>query len=367
MGRLPAVVVGLEHYHVTGWVETLGLYADRIEIVGRYDADPDRAHRSGPSFTDPNLPPSFPARFESIPFFDDLGTMMHECQPKLALVTLPNRDAPAAIERLANAGCHLLVDKPGARDAAGAQRSLEAVERAGVAMAVAFTRRYGRPWQRAAADIAAGRLGALLDAEAFFVTSSVAVRDPRNPIFDRAAMGGGILHWLGVHDIDLIHWLTGQTIVEVQAMSASVGAVGLDVEDTMSVAVRLSGGAIGTLHFAYALPRPGGDGYLALRGRDASVSITPDGTTHWIGPGTRSNPWLGEQLTSETAAVPGYGGAGAAIVADLLEAIDDERPPLATAAHARDALRVIDAIYESARTGRRLVVDSAMTTGGGLP
>ena len=35
----------------------------------------------------------------------------------------------------------------------------------------------------------------------------------------------------------------------------------IDVEDTISIAFRLAGGAIGTMHFAYALPRPGGEGY----------------------------------------------------------------------------------------------------------
>ena len=33
---LRTVVIGLDHYHVTGWVETLGLFPEQIEIVGRY-------------------------------------------------------------------------------------------------------------------------------------------------------------------------------------------------------------------------------------------------------------------------------------------------------------------------------------------
>ena len=90
-----------------------------------------------------------------------------------------------------------LVDKPGALTAADADRSVAATRANGVKMAVAFTRRYGRPWQRRCAEIERGPAGADSDLEAIFVTSSVPVRDPRNPIFDREAMGGGILHWLG--------------------------------------------------------------------------------------------------------------------------------------------------------------------------
>ena len=118
-----------------------------------------------------------------------------------------------------------------------------------------------------------------------FVTSSVPVRGETNPIFDRHSMGGGILHWLGIHDIDLIQWLSGEPIVRVQAMSATTSSDAIDVEDTISVQFQLAGGAIGTMHFAYALPRPGGSGYMALRGTDASVSIDASGATEWIGPG----------------------------------------------------------------------------------
>ena len=140
------------------------------------------------------------------------------------MVTLPNQLAPDAVVELANSGCHVLVDKPGAVDAAGAERSVIAARTNGVKMAVAFTRRHGRSWQQVARDIRDGRLGRLLSSEAIFVTSSVPVRDPRNLIFDREQMGGGILHWLGIHDIDLILWLSGEPIVELQAMTATMSS-----------------------------------------------------------------------------------------------------------------------------------------------
>ncbi|MCO5220344.1 MAG: Gfo/Idh/MocA family oxidoreductase [Thermomicrobiales bacterium] len=354
---LRTVVAGLEHYHVTGWAETLGLFPDRIEVVGRFDPDSTRADRDRPAFVDPHLPESFPAWFQQVPFYADLDRMLRDTRPDLAMVTLPNRIAPDAIVALTQAGCHVITDKPGALDAAGAGRAVDAARANGVKLAVAFTRRYGRPWQQVASEIARGRLGHILSSEAIFVTSSIPVRDPANPIFDREAMGGGILHWLGIHDIDLIQWLSGESIISVQAMAATMSASAVNVEDTISIQFRLSGGAVGTMHFAYALPRPGGAGSFALRGTDAAVTIDAAGTTEWIGPGSIANPLQSEQLTSDVVRLPGYGSAGAAIVSDMLDAIARDRGPLDPGENARDALRVVDAAYESARTGRAVDID----------
>lgn len=355
--RLRTVVIGLEHYHVTGWVETLGLFPEQIELVGRYDANPSRANLARPSFVDPNLTQAFPETFRSVPFFSELAALIRDTRPQLAMVALPNRLAPDAIAELARAGCHLLVDKPGALTATDAARSAAVAWANGVKLAVAFTRRYGRPWQNAATEIARGRLGRLLISEAIFVTSSVPVRDPRNMIFDRTEMGGGILHWLGIHDIDLIQWLAGEPIMAVQAMSATTSSSEINVEDTISVSYQLTGGSMGTMHFAYALPRPGGEGYLALRGSSASLCSSASGATEWIGPGSVADPIRSESIQTDIARLPGYGSAGALIVSDLLDAIEHDRDPLATGEHARDALRVVDAAYASAATGKLVEIE----------
>jgi len=362
---LRTIVVGLDHYHVTGWVETLGLFPEQIEIVGRFDPDPASAKRDRPSYADPNLPQAFPDWFQSVPFSSNLESLARETRADLAMVTLPNRAAPDAIETLARAGSHVVVDKPGARTADDADRSVVATRSNGVRMAVAFTRRYGRAWQSVASEIERGRLGHMLSSEAIFVTSSVPARGPKNPIFDRDAMGGGILHWLGIHDIDLIQWLSREPIVSVQAMTATMSSDAVDVEDTISIQFRLAGGSVGTMHFAYALPRSGGVGYMALRGSKTSVSIDAAGTAEWIGPGSVADPLTAEITSSEVPRLPGYGSAGALIVADMLDAIASDRDPRATGEHARDALRVVDAAYASASTGRAVSIDTERFTAGG--
>jgi predicted dehydrogenase len=354
--RLRVGLIGIDHFHATGWAESVAHFGDRLEPVALYDPNPEIARTLAPAFVDPTLAAALPDAFRVLPFYSDLDRLLREQPLDLAVVTLLNRNAPPAIERLAAAGVHLLVDKPGARTAADAARAFAAARAAGVKVAVGLTKRYGPGWRDARAAITAGRLGRLLSAEAVFVSSSVAVRNPANHLFDWELSGGGVLHWIGIHDLDALLWLAGERVVELQAMTATVGSDAIDVEDVVSLALRFANGALATVHYAYALPRPGSDGYLALRGSRSSVKITPEGNVAWFGPADAGDPIAAQQTTYTVREARGYGAAALAIIDDLLAAIRDDRDPAATGEDLVRALELVDAAYLAATTGERVRV-----------
>ena len=321
-------VVGLSHYHVTGWVETIEGFPDELEIVALYDPDPERARTLAPTHHDPSLRSGLGERYRAIPVETRLDDMVRRHDLDVALVTLPNAHAPEAIEHLAGAGIHLLVDKPAARSAPEARRAFEAVRASGVRAVVGLTRRYSPAARSARELVAAGRLGQLVSAEAIFAASSVRVRDPRNPLFDPDLAGGGILGWLGIHDLDSLLWLSGERVVEVSAMAGSVGSPGLAVEDVISVALRFAGGAVGTLHHAYALPARGYRSRLALRGLEASIELGLDEELVVLTAGNDGHV-REERTTFDVPVAPGYGASGRAAVRDLVDAIRDGREPQA--------------------------------------
>jgi UDP-N-acetyl-2-amino-2-deoxyglucuronate dehydrogenase len=351
------VVVGLDHYHTTGWVESLELFPDELEIVAIYEPDRSLWEGLAPRYYDPHLKSSLHERHRATPFVDDLDTLIDSFEPDIALVTLSNRDMPGAIEMLANDGVHMLVDKPGAATRAAAKRAFGAADANNVKVATGLLRRYGRGWQYAHQLCREGRTGRLLSTESVFNTSSPFVRDPRNHLFSHELQVGGILIWLGVHEIDQLLWMTSERIVEVQALSGQVNDAGIDVEDVMSLAFRYESGAIGTLHCAFVLPRTMSTGYFAIRGEHGSVSVKFDGSVSWIGAGNRDDPIREETLSFSTAALPGYGSMAPAVIRDLLAAIDEDRQPLANGDALVAALGVIDAAYEAASTGTRVLVD----------
>jgi len=366
MKQFRVAVIGLNHYHVTGWVDSLGALGDRVEIVARYDPDAARSDGRPPDYIDPSLRQDFPHSLDTVPFFSDLDALLADQHPDVALVTLPNDRAPDAISGLSEAGVHLLVDKPGARNAREAEVAFGKARSAGVKAAVGLTRRYGRGWQDVRSLIAAGELGELITTESIFATSSVLVRDPANPIFKKEVMGGGVLHWLGVHDLDALLWLTGERIVEVQATMATVEDLPIDVENVCSASIRYASGALGTVHMAYALPRPGGEGHIAIRGTRASVRILADGSWVLTGPGTATDPETSRSGTYTSGPSTGYGSGGAVIIDDLLDAVEEDREPRATGEDVTEVLRVIDAMYESANSGTRVNVGIGNTRTGGI-
>jgi UDP-N-acetyl-2-amino-2-deoxyglucuronate dehydrogenase len=350
-GRLRVGVVGLDHYHVTGWVETIEGFPDDLEIVAVYDPDPERGRTLAPVHHDPSLRAALGEAYSRLPFETSLDRLIAGHDLDVALVTLPNADAPAAIERLATAGIHLLIDKPGARSAAELRPAAEAIRAAGVRAVTGLTRRYTPAARSARALVARGGIGPLIAAEAIFATSTVAVRDPANLLFDRDRSGGGVLSWLGVHDVDALLWLSGEPITEVTAMTGSVGWPGLEVEDVVSVSVRFAGGGVGTIHGGYDLPARGYRGRLALRGLDASVELAGEDELVILG---RDDDGRLTETREAFAVVPaaGYGPQGRAAVADLLGAIRAGRETEAPVEALVSALEVIDAAYGSARTGR---------------
>lgn len=357
MGKHRVAIVGLDHYHTTGWVESLELFSNELEIVAVYEPDRSLWEGLAPRYFDPHLAPALHERHHGTPFVDDLDELIATREPDLALVTLPNRDMPAAIETLARAGVHMLVDKPGASNRAAAKQAFGVADANNVKVATGLLRRYGRGWQYAHQLCREGRPGRLLSTETVFNTSSPFVRDPRNHLFSRDLQGGGILIWLGVHEIDQLLWMTGERIVEVQALAGTVNDAGIDVEDVMSLAFRYASGAIGTMHCAFVLPRTMSTGYFAIRGEHGSLAVKLDGSVNWIGAGTRDDPVRDETIASSSATLPGYGSMAPVLIRDWLSAIHEDRQPLANGQALVAALGVIDAAYAAARTGTRVQVD----------
>jgi predicted dehydrogenase len=359
LARQRLALIGVNHYHATGWAETVLQLSNHVEVVAVYDPDSAALNRFAPQDHDPRLPPAMPAELASLPRYDDLERLLAEHRLDLAVVTLPNHRAPEAIVRLARSGIHLMVDKPGARTAEDARRAFGSAREAGVKVAVGLNKRYAPHWRAARQMVVSGRLGDLIAVEAIMATSSVAVRNPRNYLFSHATSGGGILHWLGIHDVDGVRWLTGERIVEVQAMAGTVSDETIDIEDVISVALRFESGAIGTVHYTYALPRTGNDGYVALRGRGGSLKLGPaasgpDCWLEYVGAATLADPLESQRTTFATRNVPGYGAAALAALDDLLRAIEEDRDPLATGEDIIRALEVVDAAYRSAKSGSRI-------------
>ncbi len=143
----------------------------------------------------------------------------------------------------AAAGRAVFCEKPIAMDLETIDAALAAVERAGVALQVGFNRRFDLPFRTIRDQVAAGAVGQV---ETVRITS----RDPEPPPLDYVRRSGGIFMDMMIHDFDMIRYLTGSEIVEVNATGAVLVDAGFaeagDV-DTAIVTLTLANGALGVI------------------------------------------------------------------------------------------------------------------------
>lgn len=303
---------------------------------------------------------SLEERLAEVPRFDTVDRLVDRGEFDGALVCLPNREASAAVETLAMAGKHVLVEKPLGASAEQARPAVEAVRAAGVAFQSGYLWRYDEGANRLRAMKADGRFGALTSVEMTFVTSDVAHRGPGHYLFDPEATGGGFFNWLACHWLDLLLDITGEAVVGVTARLGVFGGTKVGVEDGGVAILDLEGGGLATFLGGYWLPRWAGESHWCLRGTERWVHWDPTrpgtrGAFEIHGPQPQWNA-MDESFVLPADSTPGYGGSrGAALVRDWVDAArSGGRPCRNTPESTLATLELLDTITQASREGRRI-------------
>lgn len=339
--RLRLALVGTVHPHSALYQELI-LHMPQIEVAGVYD--------DGGAVLE---------GLRHAPRFDSVERLLAGERFDAALVMVPNDQGAEIACQLVEAKKHVLADKPVCRSAAEMREIVEAVRKAKVKFAVGYQRRFHPAHQRAKAWVRSGEAGAVRALTARLVTTDAASRGVDHYLFAKERSGGGVLHWLGCHVIDLIRDLTGSELCEVKGVAGNVSDAPIDVEEVAALSFRLEGGGAGSLVAAYAIPFASDSPYkespkdseIAAYGSRAQVAYEPFGdrielVRYQAGDGT---PLVERFDQHALPPAPGYEGAlGRALVNDFLAAIQEDRPPSATEVDNLRVLEVIDAAYGSA-------------------
>jgi predicted dehydrogenase len=342
-------MVGLTHPHSAMHLRTL---ADVARVDGVVLCDPDPAARE-------RVAAEFPKTIGALADFDDL---IARPDVPIVLIALPNNRAALAIARAADAGKHVLAEKPCARFAAELAPAAAAIARRGVKFGVFYTWRANPAMRKLRALIHEGAIGRVISAELRMVTTQVAARDPSHWLFRHEVAGGGIASWLGGHWLDLLRYVTGEEVERVAALTGNVGGQAIDVEDLASASFRLSGGGIASFYAGYLLAhgKPGYEGAdydraFLVRGIDGNVTYTEEGSDLLLileraAPTAEQGR---EVFQFSPPPSPAYGGApGLAFVDEFLDAaLTGVGPGPAPLEAAQRVLEILDAIYDSAETG----------------
>lgn len=149
----------------------------------------------------------------------------------MVVVAVPTSTHEETALALADAGVHMMVEKPIASDHLAGRRMVEAFARKGLVGAVGHIERFNPALQSLRARVAQGDLGEVYQ---------IATR--RQGPFPARIADVGVVKDLGTHDIDLTAWLAQSPFTHIAAQTASRS--GREHEDLVAATGRLANGAV---------------------------------------------------------------------------------------------------------------------------
>jgi UDP-N-acetyl-2-amino-2-deoxyglucuronate dehydrogenase len=272
----------------------------------------------------------------------------------VSICTPSGLHAQMAIDAL-QAGKHVIVEKPIALSLADADRMIATAAATRRKLCVVLQNRYNPPMQDLRCIVDEGRLGRLLLGNA-----TVRWYRPQEYYEDEWhgtwAMDGGALMNQSIHHIDALQWFMGRP----ESVFAFTGTLAhrMEAEDTGVAVIRFAGGGLGSVEGSTITYPENIEGSVAVFGEQGSAKIGGTALNRkvvWKVAGELERER--EILTRDQVDPPSiYGTSHQKVIADMIEAIRDDRAPKTHGSEARKSLALVLAIYESARTGQPVTI-----------
>lgn len=182
----------------------------------------------------------------------DLREALKKHQPDAVIVANPTSMHLETAIPAAEAGCHILLEKPISSSDDGLEQLQSAVQKSGSKVLVAFQFRFNPGVMRAKQLISSGQIGRVISAHVHFGEYLPAWHpweDYRTGYAARADLGGGVV-LTQCHSLDYLPWLIGR-VKSVWGFTGKLSDLEVDVEDTAEIGLRFESGALGNLHLDF--------------------------------------------------------------------------------------------------------------------
>jgi predicted dehydrogenase len=340
-------VIGLRHLHPRAYMGSFEA-AGGFRVVAAAEADEEVLNRFAGEF--------------GLRAYRDWRELIETERLDLAAVFLPHADCPETAAACAERGIHVLVEKPMAASSAALREAIAAARKAGVILTAPYVWRCHPVTRQMRLFREQGVLGRLVGCEGRCAAGRVHryIEGRAEWMLEKRLSGGGPMHNLGVHWIDLFRWLLDDEVVAATGKNLRVDER-YDIEDNSFALLEFARGAVAVLDISYTVPDSypnGRDLYLGLRGTSGVLSWSPsfEGVCERLlvcsdAPEFSAAPR--REIRFELEPAPGYAGVmGVQYLRELGAAIRRGTEPPVSAEDGLRALEVVEAIYESAATGR---------------
>lgn len=256
----------------------------------------------------------------------------------------------------AEAGKHVVVEKPMALRLEDADAMIQACDSAGVKLFVVKQNRFNVPVVKAREALEAGRFGRL-------VLGTVRVRWCRDQAYydqdawrGTWAFDGGVLTNQASHHIDMLEWFFGD-VVSVHAR-ATTALVKIETEDTAVATLKFRNGALGIIEATTAVRPKDLEGSLSILGEKGTVEIAGFAVNqirHWnFVDALPSDQVVIEKFSVNPPNVYGFGHQ--AYYQHVVDCLLHQTAALVDGLEGRKSLELISALYESIETGHEVAL-----------
>ena len=337
----------IRHSHMAGYKAL----SDEVEVIAACDIDEKKLTEYCKQYDIPNK-------------YTDFNEMMaKEDLDAVSVCTWNSVHKDATIAAL-RGGANVICEKPMAMNTEEALEMLKVSKETGKLLQIGFVRRFGNDADALKEYISAGTFGDIYYAKATYLRRSGC---PGGWFGDKSRSGGGPLIDLGVHVIDLVRYLAGSPKA-VSAYGATFNNLGPDrasgkkdwqvegnddpytVEDFTTALIRFDNGFTVSVEASFNLNIKKDVGNIELFGTNAGCTINPDLELFTQIAGRFVNVKPCDSIALE------FNGLFEREIKGFVDAVNGNAPCIAPAEDGVELMRIIDAIYESAETGRSVEI-----------
>lgn len=285
----------------------------------------------------------------SVKKYTDYQLMLIVEKPDLvAICTESGTHGQIALDCI-DAGSHLIIEKPIALSLEEADQIIEKAKKKNVKVSACHQNRFNKSIQKLREAVEAGRFGKLLHGTAHIRWNRGTAYYKQAPWRGTWAQDGGALMNQCIHNIDLLRWMMGDSIVEVVGMTDNLQHQLMEAEDLGIALVRFANGSYGVIEGTTNIYPKNLEETLYIFGEQGTAKVGGKSVNvieEWMFADLLDNA---EEVKAKYHENPPniYGFGHHPLYADVIDAIRNDREPYVTAEDGRRALELVLAIYKS--------------------
>ncbi|MFC5862123.1 Gfo/Idh/MocA family protein [Acidicapsa dinghuensis] len=349
--RIGFTIVGIGHLTINQILPAFGR-SEFCKPVALVSGSPDKALKIAAQYG------VKPTSIYSYANFERLG---QNPDVKVVYIVLPNSMHAEYTARAAKIGKHVLSEKPMATSVADCEKMIAACRSAKVKLMVAYRQQYEPMNREVLKMIRAGKVGTL---RSFLATLTQNQGDPSQWRLHKALAGGGCLPDVGIYCLNAARFWSGEEPIEVfgQTFQPQDDPRFTEVEATCNFTLRFPSGLLASCNAGYAAHR---SSFARMEGAEGWIQLSP--SFGYSGLKLQYNRLLESHGTDFLPSI-NEKDQFALEMDHMAECVMRDRQPHTPGEEGAQDIRIIEAIYESARINRpvKLPQPPSPTRGPGL-